>query len=436
MNNFGVTDDGFLVKGIDVILRDAFTRAKTAFGDDVDLTSTSPLRKIIEVAALEDAELWKRLEGAYYATFVSTASGDSLDLLGDDVGLPRRRSPAVGEVTLTLSNGVPGRTYLVGDATALLTTSVPALTFTTDAAVTLSAAAPTAMMSMTCMTPGAIGNVAASTITAIDPAYLAVYFPDLGTATIAVTNPAPCSGGGLPEADDAYRGRQIGISRSLWTVESVRQAVLDVPGVVDVVISDPLGGADVSQSYFNLFDFGERLFSAERRIGEPYRFDVVVAHDFRWPWQPLGSVPGLEQQTSAAIDTVRPVGIHPNIIEADHIDIGVRARVLVEPGYDAPALLTHITDRIRGEAAGLRLGSNVLSSQVMRAFTDESGVIDVQALHLRRAPAAFGRVTLGGVAYQTAVIEAAIGDNLVMGPTELAVFRADSPLNAIDLVLP
>ena len=117
------------------------------------------------------------------------------------------------------------------------------------------------------------------------------------------------------------------------------------------------------------------------------------------------------------IDTVRPVGIHPNIIEADHIDIGVRARVLVEPGYDAPALLTHITDRIRGEAAGLRLGSNVLSSQVMRAFTDESGVIDVQALHLRRAPAAFGRVTLGGVAYQTAVIEAAIGDNLVMGPT-------------------
>src|SRR5262249_42163706 len=114
MNNFGVTDDGFVVKGIDVILRDAFTRAQAAFGGDVDLTSTSPLRKIIEVAALEDAELWKRLEDAYYATFVSTASGDSLDLLGDDVGLPRRRSQAVGEVTLTLSNGVPGRSYLVG----------------------------------------------------------------------------------------------------------------------------------------------------------------------------------------------------------------------------------------------------------------------------------------------------------------------------------
>src|SRR5262245_33190500 len=178
MNNFGVTDDGFVVKGIDVILRDAFTRAQAAFGGDVDLTSTSPLRKIIEVAALEDAELWKRLEDAYYATFVSTASGDSLDLLGDDVGLPRRRSQAVGEVTLTLSNGVPGRSYLVGDATALVTTSGPALTFTTDAAVTLSTAAPAATVSVTCMTRGGIGNVAASTITAIDPAYLAVYFSD------------------------------------------------------------------------------------------------------------------------------------------------------------------------------------------------------------------------------------------------------------------
>jgi hypothetical protein len=133
------------------------------------------------------------------------------------------------------------------------------------------------------------------------------------------------------------------------------------------------------------------------------------------------------------VDAVRPVGVHANIIEADHIDIGVRARVLVEPGYDGPALLARINDRIGTEAAGLRLGSDVLSSQVMRAFTDEPGVIDVQGLHLRRAPASFGRVTLGGVGYQAGLVEAAVGDNLVMGPTELAVFRPGSALNAIEL---
>jgi hypothetical protein len=336
-------------------------------------------------------------------------------------------------VTLTLANGVPGRAYLIEDATALVTTSGPSLTFTLDAPATLTTDAPTATVAITCASPGSVGNVAAATITAIDPAYLAVYFSGFGAATVTVTNPAPCTGGGELEADDLYRGRQIGISRSLWTLEAVRQAVLDVTGVIDVVISDPLGGVDVSQSYFDLFDFGERLFSAERRIGEPYRFDVVVAHEFRWPWEPLGSVPGLAERAGAAVDAVRPVGVHANIIEADHIDIGVRARVLVEPGYDGPALLARINDRIGTEAAGLRLGSDVLSSQVMRAFTDEPGVIDVQGLHLRRAPASFGRVTLGGVGYQAGLVEAAVGDNLVMGPTELAVFRPGSALNAIEL---
>ena len=47
------------------------------------------------------------------------------------------------------------------------------------------------------------------------------------------------------------------------------------------MISDPLGGVDVSQSYFGVFTFGKRLFSAERRLGEPYFVDVVVAHDLR-----------------------------------------------------------------------------------------------------------------------------------------------------------
>jgi hypothetical protein len=72
----------------------------------------------------------------------------------------------------------------------------------------------------------------------------------------------------------------------------------------------------------------------------------------------------------------------------------------------------------------------------MRAFTDEPGVLDVQALHLRRGPAAFGRVTLGGVPYQAVAVEAGVGANLSMGATELAVFRPDSDLNEIELVTP
>jgi len=435
VTSFGVTDDGFVVKGLDTLLVESFARARAVFGPDVDLTSTSPLRKILEVTATEDAELWKRLEDGYYANFLSTSDGAALDLLGEDLGVDRLEAAAIGQVTLTLAGGIPGRRYLVNEATAL---TVPGAgpVFTTTAAVTLTTTAPTADVGMRCLTRGTVGNVAAHTVTALEPAYAAVYFADLGPASIAVTNAAECAGGGEPEPDDTYRGRLIGTSRTLWTLEAVQQAVLTVDGVLDVMISYPLGGVDVSQSYFALFDFGGRLFAAERRFGEPYRFDVVVAHEFRWPWETIGAVPGVIDRVTAALDKVRPPGVHPNVIEADHIDIGVRARVVVQPGYDAPALLARIVDRVGAEAAGLRLGSDVLSSQVMRAFTDEPGVLDVQALHLRRGPAAFGRVTLGGVPYQAVAVEAGVGANLSMGATELAVFRPDSDLNEIELVTP
>jgi len=60
--DFGITADGFAAKGFDVILSDAMGRARDMFGDDVDLSVTSPLWKILSVAASEDAQLWQRLE--------------------------------------------------------------------------------------------------------------------------------------------------------------------------------------------------------------------------------------------------------------------------------------------------------------------------------------------------------------------------------------
>lgn len=434
MDRYGVREDGFIVKGIDVLLADALTRARAAFGVDVDLTVTSPMRKILEVVAMEHAELWKQLEDSYYAGFTSTASGDNLDLHGEDIGVPRRTAFASGTVTVTLAGGLPGREYVLGEATVLLSTSVPGLGFTTDEAVLLTAANPAADVAVTSLRRGAVGNVAAADIAAIDSSFLQVYHPDLAPASLTVTNAQPLLGGGEPEPDDAYRGRMLGVPRAVWTAESVRQAVLNVDGVTDVLLSDPLGGADVTQSYFNTFSFGDRLFSAERRIGEPYTFDIVVAHDYRWPWESIGVLEGLLPRVGAAVDRVRPPGIHPNLIQADHIDIGVRAALVIQPGYDQAALLARIVDRIRTVTEQLRLGSNVLASQVMRAFTDEPGVVDVQDLHLRRGAARLGRFTLGRVPYQVSRIEAAVGENLVMGPTELAIFRPDSGLNTLEVM--
>ena len=435
MPEYGVTQDGYVVKGLDVVLSEAFTRARAAFGPGVDLTPTSPLRKILEVAAQEDSELWKRLEASFYALFPSTADGPTLDLLGEDVGVDRLPLHSTGEVTFTLGGGVPGRSYLVNEAT-VLTPGPGGPLFTTVSAVTLTADSPVASVGVRALVRGSAGDVVAGAISAIEAAHAAVYFGDLGTATITVTNAGPTSGGLDAETDDAYRGRLVGVSRTLWTLEAVQQAVLNVDGVIDVLISDPLGGVDVSQSYFGLFDFGRRLFAAERRFGEPYLFDVVVAHEFRWPWETAGPVPGVVDRVRAALDLVRPPGVHPNVIEANHIDVGVRAQLVVQPGTDQDALVARVTQRISEETAALRLGGDVLFAQVMRALTTEPGVVDVQAMHLRRGPAVFGRLSLGPVGYRSVAYEAGVGENLEMGPTELAVFRPDSGLNDLKVVLP
>lgn len=423
MTEFGVTPDGFVLKPVDVILNDAVTRARDIFGD-IDLTNTSALRKILETTAAEDGELWKTLEDLYYGNFMSTAIGAALDQLGEDVGVARAQLPATGTVQVSISGAVPDRSYVLPEGAILLSTGTVPQAFGTTAPVTLDQDNPKTSVGVVAFEPGPAGDVGAQTINTIDPFYQSIFLSDLKPAEFVVTNPAPMSGGTDTESDDTYRSRLLGLARNLWTVESVTQAALAVPGVVDVVLSDPLGGVDVSQSLFDLFNFDQRTFSTERHAGQPYFFSVVVAHDFRAPWHTTGVVPGIFERVTTAVDAVRPIGIHANIVEADHIEVGVRATLVIASGSDGDALLAAVRQRLAGDIGGLRLGGDVLYSQVVRAFVEQPGVLDVQGVHLRRSPASFGRITFGDVPFQDVLAEAAVGENLLMGPTELAVFAA------------
>lgn len=433
MASFGVTPDGFVLKTFEVIVSEAMDRAREMFGPDVDLSSTSPLRKILEVTASEDAGLWRRVEDLYYAGFLSSAIGDDLDLLGDDVGVPRQFLLAAGEVTITVNNPQDGRSYLLPEGTVLVTAGPPVIAFFTTAPVTLSAGATAATVSASAFELGPQGNVAANAISAVDPVFEQLYLSIVPPTTLTVANAGPFTGGDQQESDETYRERLLGWPRNMWTLNSVSAAVLQVPGVVDVLLSDPLGGVDVSQSYFNMFQFDQRLFSSERRVGEPYFFDVVVAHEFARPWRTQGPVTGIFEQVTAAVDRVRPVGIHPRVVEADHIEVGARAQVIVQPGSDTQALVAAISERLAADVGALKLGGDVLFSQVMRAFVEQAGVADVQNLHLRRCPPSFGRITFGAVPFQDQVIEAGAGENLVMGPTEIAVFRLDTALLDLEM---
>jgi phage-related baseplate assembly protein len=432
MTSFGVTPQGFVPKGFDTILAESTDSARAVFGDDLDLSPTSPIRKILEVAAAEDARLWRRLEDLYWSRFLSSAVGADLDALGEDIGVERAFLAATGEVTITVQTPQAGRTYTAREGTVLITTAGGPV-FHTTAAVRLTAAADTATVGARAFLPGPGGDIAANTITGVDPDFLTHYLPLPPPTGLAVVNAAPFTGGSDREPDERYRQRLLGRSRTLWTPAAVREAALDVPGVVDVLLADPLGGVDVSQSYFNAFPFDQRLFSADRLLGEPYFFSIVVAHEFARPWRTEGPITGIFEQVTAAVDRVRPVGIHPQVVEADHIEVGLTAQLLTRPGYDAQALLGALTERLVTDIGALTLGADVLFSQVMRAIVEQPGIADVQGLRLRRCPPAFGRVTLGQVAFAADVVEAGPGENLEMGPTEIAVFGADSALLDVEV---
>lgn len=426
MPQYGVTPDGFVPRTLDVLLADALERARAVFGADVDLSPTSPLRKLLEVTASEDALLWRRMEDLYYSSHVATAVGDGLDLLGEDLGVARANGFATGEVTLTIEGPVPDGGYPLPEGTVL---SGPAgLRVATTAPVTLSVARRSTTAAARAVLPGPAGDVPAGAITGVDPEFATLHLPIEPSVRLTATNPRPFTGGADPEPDEAYRRRLIGRPRSLWTLQSVRAAVLDVPGVLDVLLADPLGGPDVSQSYFSRFRFGQRRFSATRSPSEPYFFVIVVAHEFGRQWRTENGVPGIYEQVVEAVNRVRPIGVHPQVIEADHIDIGVRARVIVQPGYDGGALLTAGVERAAAAVGTGRLGADVRYAQVMRAFVEQPGVLDVQDLRLRRLAPAFGRVTFGAVPFQSGVLEAGPGENLTLGPTEIGVLGVDSGL--------
>src|SRR5271165_3275168 len=100
---YGVTARGFIVKPFQAILSDAFARARLSFGPDIDLRSSSTIRKILELASLDAGLLWMALDDVYHSGFTSTAVGNALDLLGADLGLPRASLQSSGQATFTLA---------------------------------------------------------------------------------------------------------------------------------------------------------------------------------------------------------------------------------------------------------------------------------------------------------------------------------------------
>lgn len=220
MSQFGLTDTGFRRKRFDDVLSGMESRAETLFGKKIDLSSRSPLAKILRLVCWVAAQLWALAERVYHSGYVESATGAQLDAVVRTFSGIRRKPAAKAVGTLTIT-GDPATEIPAGFLVD--TDSLPPVRFRTTHAVTIPGGGEVDV-EIEAVNPGAAGNVAAETITVI-------VNPTAGVG--AVMNAGPTAGGQDRETDAElqFRHRQSLARGGASTREAIRSSIMEAPGV-------------------------------------------------------------------------------------------------------------------------------------------------------------------------------------------------------------
>lgn len=354
MTEYGVTDEGFVKKVYSTIIAEKEAAARSYFGEDVDLTETSPLKKFLEVQALEEVRLWEMAESLYYSAFVEFASGDNLDKVVALLGLERNPATrATGIVRFTGTSGVKV------DEDVIVSTD-EGVQFTTTEEKTISDSYVD--VAVQAVLVGSTGNVSANTITNLDT-YI--------SGITSVTNPNPTTGGADVETDAALRLRAADILQSLGkgTVAAIRAAVLDVDGVTGCAVEED-------------FDF----------------HSVGV-------W--VSGTPYPNQEITDAIEAVRPAGILVTWWAAEDITIYVDTTVALLEPYPSD-IVDKVKTAIENYIDALALGDDVVYNAVLDEIMDaDTSIYDVTMLKVDTVSPPEGKVNIPIGDHEKAIIDPA-----------------------------
>ncbi|GAB3142947.1 hypothetical protein GCM10027290_18470 [Micromonospora sonneratiae] len=435
---FGIVETGFVPKSFARLLAEKLSTARVVFGDDIDLTSGSVLRKVLELTALEDARLWAAVGAVYDNGYVVSASGDALDRLGEDLGVDRPYLTAHGTIRLKLRAALPtGYPQLVLPRGARLSTA-GGHHVALDETVVLTEAVPVRDPAVVAFFPGPSHNLdpsqpnqkidrwnrADAALDGLDAAEQAA-----GEELIEIVHTAALTGGELQVADDRYRQLLLAVPRSIWTAEAIGMAVGTVPGVRQVQVFDGRGGLDINQSIFGNFNFIERVFASERDLGNPYYFTVLVAPTAAAIWD---GPDGLQAAIETVIEDLRPIGIFASVEKAEEIGIGVEAELVVR-GLPLPTgsketinastaaaeLRSRLHGRLRRYVDELPFGEPVRVAEVVWTLMNEPGVADVRNLRLVRFPADAASITTATAPTGNGVQRLPVGENAVLAANQI-----------------
>lgn len=275
---YGVTDQGFRRKTYEDIVNDMVIRGKLLFGNDMDLSETSPEGILLRIAAYDIAEEWQVAEKVYNSGYVDTAEGLSLDYTAKNVGIKRKGSESA-RVSIVFT-GVSG-TVIPKDF-KVETGGEDTKVFLTENEIVLDELGSGSVFAIA-EKSGSEYNVLANTIQVITNP-----IPGINS----VTNQEAASGGKDSETDIEFRGRyyQSVEKGGASTGDSIRASLLEVIGVraALVIINNTMevdanGHPPKSVSCYVLGgqseDIGKAILSTIADGIEPFGNQSIVVND-------------------------------------------------------------------------------------------------------------------------------------------------------------
>ena len=222
MAEYGVTDEGFKRKRLDVLLDEIDTAVKLIFGENFNVSPESPDGQINGVVAESNANIWEIAEEAYNAFNPNAATGSGLSNLVQLNGIIRRAA-TYSTVTLTVT-GTNGTLIPAGSLVSTVDTNSQ---FTTDADVTIPVGLTTTVEATAVITGPIIAL--ATTISVIDT---------LLTGWDTVNNVSDATEGQDEETDVELRARrEKSVARDATAiVDAIFAEVLAVDGVTQLTV--------------------------------------------------------------------------------------------------------------------------------------------------------------------------------------------------------
>ena len=351
---FGLTNTGFKPKRYADILLEKERRAREFFGNDVNLSESSPMGMMLRLDAWDLALAWQQLEEVYLSGFVSTSEGVSLDRKCQDIGIMRQLATrATGTIQFSGADGTQiFEGFEVQTATGIV--------FRTTTATTISGAL--ARADIEAVDAGAAGNVGAGAISRM-------VRPQAGVT--GVTNPDPTSGGRDAETDAQFRARyHRSVSKPGGSSPSaIEAALLDLGGVLDAkvwqntkMVTDPETG--IPPKAIAPIVWG----------GDPEEIVATLARVKTGGIQCWGE--DVVHEITDSHGEKHIIGFN----RPDIVTVNVAAVLSVDPAAFPPNGSTLVAAAIDGYLSGLALGEDVIYTRLISRIHSVPGIIDIPTL--------------------------------------------------------